>query len=196
MVWAVGGFNTSNEVIRLRNTQKQLVIKMSTPATSNTSGALQVYGGVGIQGNLYSGNYYITGSGNGITFVDGTTQLTAGAPYNYANAAYTQANVAYGLANTALQNTASIITAGNLTVANNLIVANTISTSGPSGNISGVNTLFANTVNAFVSFAFPDTTIITGTSSSVSSNSANTLATSNAVFIAISSALAYSIALG
>ena len=193
MIWAVGGFNTSNEVIRLRNTQKQLVIKMATPATSNISGALQVYGGVGIQGNLYSGNHYITGSGNGVTFVDGTTQLTAGAPYNYANAAFAQANAAYGLANTALQNTASIITAGNLTVANNLIVANLISTS---GNISGVNTLFANTVNASVSFAFPDTTIITGTSNSTSSNSSTTLATSNAVLIAVGTALAFSIALG
>ena len=49
-------------------------------STTNTSGSLIVYGGAGIRGNVYSGGIYITGaSSNGITFVDGTTQTSAGA---------------------------------------------------------------------------------------------------------------------
>jgi hypothetical protein len=49
-------------------------------ATTNTSGSLIVYGGAGIRGNVYSGGIYLTGAtSNGITFVDGTKQTSAGA---------------------------------------------------------------------------------------------------------------------
>jgi hypothetical protein len=47
-------------------------------SNSNTTGTLIVTGGAGITGNLYSGNVYITGTSNGITFADGTVQRTAG----------------------------------------------------------------------------------------------------------------------
>ena len=59
---------------KLTNT---VVYGNNTPSTSNTTGALIVQGGLGITGNLYAGNVVVTGSGNGITFVDGTRQTTA-----------------------------------------------------------------------------------------------------------------------
>jgi len=83
----------------------------------------------------------------------------AQASYNQANSALgialsagIQANVANSIANTALQNTASIVTAGNLTVSNNLTVTNNvtaayITTTGIGGSISGANTISANTLN-------------------------------------------------
>jgi hypothetical protein len=96
-----------------------------------------------------------------------TAQLQALNAFGFAQGAYNQANSAYGIAlsaaleanvansiaNTALQNTASIVTSGNLTVSNNLTVTNNvtaayISTTGIGGSISGANTISANTVNA------------------------------------------------
>ena len=50
---------------------------------------------------------------------------------------------AYDKANTALQNTANIITAGNLTVSSNLTIGG-----GVGGSITGVNTVSSNTINA------------------------------------------------
>jgi hypothetical protein len=66
----------------------ELYIQSGNNATSNTNGALIVTGGVGISGNVYSGGINITGSGNGVTFVDGTTQTTAGS--SVANTVYLQ----------------------------------------------------------------------------------------------------------
>jgi hypothetical protein len=88
----------------------------------------------------------------------------AQASYNQANSAYgialsagIQANVANSIANTALQNTASIVTAGNLTVSNNLTVTNNVAATNiitnsvvinkVGGGISGANTISANTLN-------------------------------------------------
>jgi len=49
-----------------------LFIQSGSASTSNNTGALMITGGIGMSGNLYSGGVYITGAGNGITFVDGT----------------------------------------------------------------------------------------------------------------------------
>lgn len=80
----------------------------NTPATSNSTGALIVQGGLGVSGNLYTGNTVITGSGNGITFVDGTRQTTNSYSYqsgldvsSYANSAFLQANTPSYVANSA-----------------------------------------------------------------------------------------------
>ena len=52
----------------------------SWQATSNSTGSLIISGGVGITGNVYTGNIVITGiTSNGITFADGTRQTTAAA---------------------------------------------------------------------------------------------------------------------
>jgi hypothetical protein len=62
------------------NIDTTLYINGTAVANSNTTGSLQVLGGVGITGNLYTGNVYITGpTSNGITFADGTRQTTAAA---------------------------------------------------------------------------------------------------------------------
>jgi len=92
-----------------------------------------------------------------------------------ATSAYFQANLVGSIANTAVQRAGDTMT-GALTINNNL-------------NVTG-------TVAACTAIQFPDSSTIVATSSSVSSNAANTLATSNAVYIAVSTALAFSIALG
>jgi hypothetical protein len=62
----------------LVTSNNSVLIRKTTRSTSNTTGALVVTGGVGITGNLYSGNIVITGTtSNGITFADGTRQITA-----------------------------------------------------------------------------------------------------------------------
>jgi hypothetical protein len=88
-------------------------------ATSNTTGALVVDGGVGVRGNLYTGNVTITGgSANGIIFSDGTTQFTSPAAISsYANSAFTRAN------NSINANTGGTIT-GNVTISANLTASN------------------------------------------------------------------------
>jgi hypothetical protein len=63
----------------LVTSNNSVAVLKTTRSTSNTTGALTVSGGVGITGNLYSGNIVITGiTSNGITFADGTRQITAG----------------------------------------------------------------------------------------------------------------------
>jgi flagellar biogenesis protein FliO len=110
-----------------------------------------------------SQNVRLDYSNTAITIIQGV-DVTQNANISYA---WAQANLANSIANTALQNTTSIFTAGNLTVANNLIVANSITTSGSGGNISGVNIVYANTFNAAVSYIFADGTIQTTAGSSV-----------------------------
>ena len=55
IVFTVQGINTNNEVMRVTRANT-VVIKSATSATNTTSGALQVVGGVGIQGALYAGS--------------------------------------------------------------------------------------------------------------------------------------------
>jgi hypothetical protein len=76
-------------------------ISGANSSTSNTTGALVIStGGLGVVGNVYTGNHVITGTSNGITFVDGTTQTTSpAATASYANSAYAQANSASLYAN-------------------------------------------------------------------------------------------------
>jgi hypothetical protein len=66
--------SSNGEAYLLGNTTN---IVGTTTSNSNTTGTLIVTGGVGIQGNLYTGGVYITGASNGITFADGTTQTTS-----------------------------------------------------------------------------------------------------------------------
>jgi len=72
---------TGTRVYGTANVDSVLRVGNTTPvnSTSNTTGSLIVTGGVGVSGNLYSGNIVITGTtSNGITFADGTRQITAG----------------------------------------------------------------------------------------------------------------------
>jgi len=123
--------------------------------TSNTTLKFIVGGGTSanIVASMTS-NSLVLNTQSFITFADGTKQITAAASNAYSQAAFAQANsaasntiisqgisstqntniqsawnqanTANSIANTALQNTASIITAGNLTVTGNLLINNTI----------------------------------------------------------------------
>jgi hypothetical protein len=85
-----------------------LNIQSTQASTSNVSGALNVIGGVGIKGNVYTGAIRVTGStANGITFADGTTQYTANADNitatsaaSFANGSFLRANASYTAQNT------------------------------------------------------------------------------------------------
>lgn len=85
----------------------QLLLTSAQQSTTNGSGTLIVAGGAGITGNVYTGGIFITGSANGITFADGSSQTTAvssatgAAAYTQANAAFAQANAANQYANSA-----------------------------------------------------------------------------------------------
>ena len=71
---------TGTRVYGNTSIDSQLIVGKVTPyaATSNTTGSLIVTGGVGVSGNVYTGNIVITGiTSNGITFADGTRQITA-----------------------------------------------------------------------------------------------------------------------
>jgi hypothetical protein len=164
-----------------------------------------------INGNTsHVGNVFINASTSYLRFPDGTIQNTNAASFAYSTSSYAQANAATNSAQAAYTNSNSAYIQAN--AANSLAtsayfqanlvgsIANTaVQRAGDV--MSGTLTINSNlnvsgNVTSNSSYVFSDGSAITGTSSSVSSNSANTLATSNAVFIAISSALAYSIALG
>ena len=138
--------NGNGDVILPVNTE--LFIQSGATANANTNGSVVITGGIGLTGNIYSGSHYITGVGNGITFVDGTFQTTAGS--SVANTIYLQgglnsananistlfANIAaiqgvdltqntniqsaWTKANNAIANTNGVITAGDLFVSGNL----------------------------------------------------------------------------
>lgn len=103
----------------------QLLLTSAQQSTTNGSGTLIVAGGAGITGNVYTGGIYITGSANGITFADGSSQTTAvssatgAAAYGQANAAFAQANAAFDQANAANQYANSAFAKAN-TVASDL----------------------------------------------------------------------------
>ena len=107
-------------------------------SSSNTTGAFVVDGGVGIRGNVHTGNVIITGSGNGITFADGTRMTTAATGGGGGGTG--NANTTGWLANTiifansagALSNSANLqfIAANNSLIVSANIFANAIYDSG------------------------------------------------------------------
>ena len=156
----------------------------NTSTTSNTTGSVNITGGLAVRGNVYTGNVVITGSGNGIVFVDGTVQTTAGSPAAsvYANAAFVAANTAssnaasassyansaYTLANTASNNATSAGSYANsgFTLANT--ASNTATSAGSYANSAFVkaNNALANTgvsvtSNSLTTYTFSNTTAST-----------------------------------
>ena len=131
----------------------ELIIANATPATGPNTGALQVYGGASISGNLYIGNLQAdlsqfvaindTPIGNSIPSTGAFTYLHATQGFSTANAYITGGNIV-GLYNIE-SNLGSIsnlyvdyLTANNTITANNYVVANY-------GNITGANVVSANT---------------------------------------------------
>ena len=127
----------------------ELIVQSTLSSNSNTVGSVVINGGLALIGNIYSGGVYVTGSGNGITFVDGTLQTSAGS--SVANTIYLQyaldsanANIAYNsginstqnsriqsawnTANNSLANTNGVITIGDFNISGNLSTLGVAST--------------------------------------------------------------------
>jgi hypothetical protein len=68
IVFTTGGFTAGNERVRIIGTDRAgalagMVVNIATTATSTTTGALRITGGVGLQGNLFvGGNFNLTGN--------------------------------------------------------------------------------------------------------------------------------------
>ena len=99
----------------------QLILNSGTESTSNTTGTIIVSGGAGITGNLHTSNIYISGTGKGITFPDGTIQTTAGVAVD--SYARTTANAATALAQAAFDS-ANVIVGVNTTQNTNITSVN------------------------------------------------------------------------
>ena len=171
IVFATGGFDTTNEVMRLSNAQQQLQIQPTTISTSTTTGALVVSGGTGVAGNLYvggtiygnisgniSGNVVIPGSNTGVVFNDnGNANTSTGFTFNKAN----------GLVSVTGTLTAANLTATNLSATN---LTGTLTTASQP-NITSVGTLTSLGVNGTVIAAniTANTGVFTGNGNGLSS---------------------------
>jgi hypothetical protein len=132
--------------INLAQYNGSVVIGANTSAnasTSNTTGELVVFGGVGVTGNIYSGSIYLSGTANSIVFGDGTVQTTA------AGGAATDA-VARGLANTADVKAQAAFDRANTEPDSQNYRANTIIVANTAGFLSNSNSFFVASNNAIV----------------------------------------------
>ena len=154
-----------------------VAISGANNSTSNSTGALVISaGGLGVVGNVYTGNVIITGSGNGITFVDGTVQTTAaGDPA----AAFTQANAAFIQANSASAYANAINLTQNTSITSAFIQANAAFAAANSANGSAGAAAFAQANVAF------------NTANSSSNTATAAYNAANAAFLQANSASAY-----
>jgi len=135
IVFATGGLDTVNQVMRI--TSANVVNVMSTVvATSTTTGALVVGGGVGVAGDIYAGGLFsATGNITGNYFIGNGSQLTG---INYSNlvGAYSNANVA-----AYLPTYSGNLTAGNVSVSGNATAGNVLTTGqiSATGDVTGNN---------------------------------------------------------
>jgi hypothetical protein len=144
IVFATGGLDTVNQVMRI--TSANVVNVMSTVvATSSSTGALVVGGGVGIGGNIYAGGLVsATGNITGDYFIGNGSQLTG---INYSNlvGAYSNANVA-----AYLPTYSGNLTAGNVSVSGNAVAGNvtTVGLLSATGNAIAGNVLTTGQISA------------------------------------------------
>ena len=76
IVFATGGINQNNTVMRITS-GNVVAIKSTNSATNTTSGALQVAGGVGVQGAIYAGSIQNTPVGSTTASTGSFTSLNA-----------------------------------------------------------------------------------------------------------------------
>ena len=121
----------------------------STSSANVYSGAVQVVGGVGVQGNVNAGSVYTTGYfyANGAPFNYGNVQVAA---YLVQNPQYSNANVASYLTSANIvaysnANVASYLTSANIVAYSNANVASYLTIY--SGNIAGSNLTVSNTAS-------------------------------------------------
>jgi len=128
IIFATNGLDTPNEVLRI-TAANTVLIKSSIATTSKTSGALQVVGGVGIQGDVQSSNVYSQGI-NLLAYSNTLYNFTQSS-YNQANStntftqsAYNQANASNVLAQSAYNQANTRASSSGYTV-NSIVFANT-----------------------------------------------------------------------
>jgi hypothetical protein len=132
IIFAQGGAYEANEVARFEM-DKGLVIQKTTASSSNSTGALVVKGGVGVQGDVYTDNVYSKGVN-----VVGYTQSA----FNQANTATNNAASASQYANTGINNAASASAYANIAI-NNAASASVYANTGINDAASA--SLYANT---------------------------------------------------
>lgn len=76
IIFSLGGIATANEFARMRANTNSFVISSTTNSTSTTTGALQVRGGIGTNGNIYAAAIQNTPIGNGTPSTGVFTSVT------------------------------------------------------------------------------------------------------------------------
>ena len=76
IIYSLGGIATANEFARMRANTNSFVISSTTNATNTTTGALQVRGGIGTNGNIYAAAIQNTPIGNGTASTGAFTTLS------------------------------------------------------------------------------------------------------------------------
>jgi hypothetical protein len=170
-------------------------ISGANAATSNITGALTVAGGAGIRGNVYTGSVILTGSGNTITFSDGTIQSTAASAGPYANAAFGVANSASSYANGAFAaannagSTANLVIAWNTANAASSYANSAYVTANSAASYANSAFIKANTANTLAQAAYDAANNATDTWVRTAANSASSYA--NSAYNAANSAGSY-----
>jgi hypothetical protein len=104
-----GGLDESNEVARFIK-DEGLLIKLSRDSINNSTGSLVVQGGLGVQGNVYSGNVFVNGL-NVLTYTQAAfDKANTGGASGIDQYARDTANLAIGIDGT--QNTRMSVTEG------------------------------------------------------------------------------------
>ena len=128
IVFATGGFLAANEKMRFIHSTGQFDIETTTAATTTSTGALRVRGGIGVAGNVVSGANitagYFIGNGSALT---GITSANA----NYSNFAGTAYSV----------DAANIV--GTVNLANFATTANSVAVA----NVSGIGNIATTNYN-------------------------------------------------
>ena len=178
----------------------QLLVANTTASTSTTTGALQVAGGAGIVGSAYiGGGVQNTPIGNATPNTGAFTTLSAtgASTLNTVTGASFQGIVGNASATTAFFTTVNATTvqaatigntgatfSGNVGTFTGNVTAGNLITAGSNGNISGVNTVFASTINATTLIGTLAATSVNGTvaTANVSLYDSVTALSTNATF--------------
>ena len=181
IVFATGSFAANAEVARFHgnaSTSGYLQITTGTAASSTTTGALRVTGGMGVSGSIYTGGIYT----NSINFANGSPFVST----TLANTTEITANISSG-SNAGLSLAPTGVTAGNYGSATSIptivvdskgritsitsnVVSTTISLAGTSGtgSVAGGGTLTVNGANGVTTSATGSTITVSLGSISVS----------------------------
>jgi hypothetical protein len=143
IVFATGGFQASDEKMRLINNDNQFNISMTTTSSNNTTGAFVVAGGVGISGDVYAGNIvsanYFVGDGGFLSNITATGNVSNANYASYAGNAFSVSgsNVSGAVA--------YATTANSVAVANVVGIGNiaTVNLTGSTSNVLYGNGVFA-----------------------------------------------------